>query len=367
MAELPDFDDLFTAIEREILIRPTAFNPEIVRTDGSDVNIAVAFAAAGCEDVSRYAQVAIGETFAAFAAQISDEALDRCAYDRYQQRRQQARSALATVEFTRSDTAGFTIPAGTKVTAEDGTVFSTLTDVPFPLNILGPLSVVCRADVTGPAGNVAADTITVVSGLEDDTVAVTNPVSAAGGRDAETNPSFLARMYRFWLTARRGTKAAIEAGCLEVVEQVNVVEYLDSNGQPAGRVQCIIADADGQANQALADEVLLTLEEYRGLGVPVTVFAGTPQYIRVIASGLAFNAGVNTTTVLQDARQRVVARINTTAPNATLLRSAILAALESTPGLIVPEGALTFPAGDLVPVSGGVIRTLTELVLLNGT
>lgn len=365
MAELPDFDDLFTAIEREILIRPTAFNPEIVRTDGSDVNIAVAFAAAGCEEVSRYAQVSIGETFAAFAAQISDEALDRWAYDRYQQRRQQARSALGTVEFTRTDMDGFTIPAGTKVTAEDGTVFTTLTDVPFPQNILGPLSVVVRADTTGPSGNVAADTITVVSGLEDDTVSVTNPVSAAGGRDAETNPSFLARMYRFWLTARRGTKAAIEAGCLEVVEQATVIEYLDSNGIAAGRVQCIIADADGQANQALADEVVLVLEEYRGLGVPVTVFAGTPEYIRVRATGLQFQAGVNTTTVLQDARQRVTAKVNIIAPNATLLRASILGALESTPGLIVPEGSLVFPAGDLVPSSGGVIRTRIDYIELN--
>lgn len=366
MAEMPDFDDLFTAIEREILIRPTAFNPEIVRTDGSDVNIAVAFAAAGCEEVSRFAQVSIGETFAAFAAQVSDEALDRWAYDRYQQRRQQARSALATVEFRRTDVDGFTIPANTKVTAEDGTVFSTLTDVPFPENVLGPLSVVCRADTTGPGGNVGADTITVVSGLEDSTVTVTNPVAAAGGREAETNPSFLARMYRFWLTARRGTKAAIEAGCLEVVAQANVIEYLDSNGSPAGRVQAIIADIEGQANQALADEVVLVLEEYRGLGVPVSVFAGTPEYVRVRAEGLAFKAGVNTTTVLQDARARVVAKINFTPPNSTLRYAAIVSALESTPGLIVPNGAVTYPAGDLVPSSGGVIRTKTEFILLNG-
>lgn len=367
MAEVPDFDDLFTAIEREILIRPTSFNPEIVRTDGSDVNIAVAFAAGGCEEVSRFAQVAIGETFASFAAQISDEALDRWAYDRYQQRRFQARSALVTVEFSRTDTDGFTIPAGTKVTAIDGTIFSTLTDVPFPDNIRGPLSVVARADVTGPSGNVGSDTVNIVTGLEDDTVTVTNPISAAGGRDAETNPEFLARLYRFWLTARRGTKAAIEAGCLNVVQQVNVIEYLDSNGYPAGRVQCIISDASGQANQALADEVLLMLEEYRGLGVPVTVFAGTPEYVRVIAINLAFQAGVNTTTVLQDARLRVVAKINSTQPNATLRRSAIIAALESTPGLIVPNGAVTYPAGDLVPSSGAVIRTRTDFVSLNGT
>lgn len=367
MAEMPDFDDLFTAIEREILVRPTSFNPEIVRTDGSDVNIAVAFAAGGCEEVSRYAQVSIGETFAAFAAQISDEALDRWAYDRYQRRRRQARSALVTVEFTRTDTDGFTIPAGTKVTAEDGTVFSTLTDVPFPENILGPLSVVARADVTGPSGNVGAGTVTVVTGLEDDTVSVTNPVSAAGGRDAETNPEFLARLYRFWLTARRGTKAAIEAGCLEVVQQANVIEYLDSDGRPSGRVQCIIADTDGQANQALADEVLLVLEEYRGLGVPVTVFAGTPEFVRVRATGLAFQAGVNTTEVLQDARQRVVAKINSTPPNGTLRQASIVSALESTPGLIVPNGALEFPAGDLVPSAGTVIRTRADYVSLNGT
>jgi uncharacterized phage protein gp47/JayE len=365
MATLPDFDDLFTAIEREILMRPTAFNPEIVRTDGSDVNIAVAFAAAGCEEASRYGQVAIGETFFGIAAQISDESLDRVAYDRYQERRKQSRAALVTLEFSRTGNDGFTIPARTIVTATDGTTFSTLTDVPFPENDHGPYSVVARAEQTGTRGNVDHDTITTVSGLEDASTTVTNPGPASGGREAETNPQFLARLYRFWLTARRGTRAAIEAGCLEVVEQANVIEHLDSNGSPAGRVQAIIADADGQANQALADEVLLVLEEYRGLGVPVTVYSGTPEYVRVQATGLAFQAGVNTTAVLSDARLRVVARINATLPNQTLRRATILAGLESTPGLIVPDGALIVPAGDLVPSSGGVIRSRIDFILLN--
>lgn len=366
MAIPPSFADLFDAAEREILIRPTAFNPAIVRTDGSDVNVAVAFAATCGEEVSRYAQSEIGETYAAIAAKISDAALDRWAYDRYQQRRFQARSALATLVFTRTGNNGFTIPAGTKVSTGDGQVFSTLTDVPFGVSQFGPLSVVARADQTGLAGNVDADTLTNVSGLEDQSTAVVNPDPAAGGREAETNQQFLARLQRFFPTARRGTRAAIENGCLDIVSRATVIELLDSTGSPDGRVQAIIADDDGQANEALANEVLLNLEEYRGLGVPVVVFSGTPELIRVQASNLAFTAGVNTTEVLADARLRAVARINALAPGETLRLSVLYAALDSTPGLIVPQNAIEFPAGDLVPEPGRVIRSAVHLIRLNG-
>lgn len=370
MADVPSFADLFDAAEREILIRPTSFNPAIIRTDGSDVNIAIAASAAMAEEVARFAQASNNETFLATAEAEGGEVLQRWAYDRYDLTKQDAQASVATLELRRTNsTPGVTVEKDSVFGTAGGQTYRIINAVPFANGITGPLSVRAVAEQTGPTGNVAAGTITqVISKLDDDTITVTNPEPAAGGSEEETDAEFGARSRDFFVTARRGTGEAIEAGSLETpgVQQVTVIENIDPSTALANfRVQAIIADRDGQANSALAGNVRLNLQTFRALGVPVTVTAGTPEFVDITIQGVQFRSGVNTTDVIEQARNAIVAAVNGLSPSETLEIALIFTALKSVDGLIVPASAIVVPAGDLVPATGGVLRTTQDRVLIN--
>lgn len=371
MADVPSYADLFDAAEREILIRPTSFNPEIVRVDGSDVNIAIAASAGMAQEVARFAQAAFNETHLSTAIAAGGEVLDRWAYDRYGITRQESQAAVVTLEFRRSAAViGFTIESGSVVASTNGQNFETINDVPFSIGEGGPLIVRAVAQQTGTAGNVAVSTITqIVSKLDDSTVTVDNPTTAAGGSPEETDDEFGARIRDFHVNARRGTIEAIRTGATstEGVSEATVIESIDpATAEPNFRVQVVIADPAGQSNAALAQRVIENLVTFRGLGVPVNVVAGTPQFVTITIEGLLFDSTANTSDVLDEARNAILGAVNGLAPNVTLRVAVIIAALQTVEKLIVPSGAVKVPAGDLVPVSGGVIRTKKDLVSLNG-
>ena len=368
MADVPTQNDLFDAGRTEVVLSPTRFDRVIVDTQGSDVNVVMNVAAAMGEEVSRFAQTALNELT---LANSFGEALDRWVYDRYQLRRKDAASAVATLTLTRTDPgAGFTIPAFSRFGTADGQVFETQNAVSFQNGQLGPLSVLAIADQTGTDGNVPAGSIDqVLASLPDDTVAVTNAEPAAGGREVESDDALRDRARQFFVTARRGTREAIEFGALEVqrVDQATASEFFDEGtGLPAYRVQLIVSDPAGQANIALSSEVERELDEYRALGVPVLVVPATPQYVEITVSGLQFESGANTTEVLENATNALLALVNGLEPGATLYFADIQRVLAAVVQLIVPEGAVEVPAGDLVPSTGTVIRTTADRISLNG-
>ena len=319
------------------------------------------------EEVVRYLQVTLNELSLASA---KDEALDRWVYDRYQITRKEASNAVATLSLSRAGTEGFTIPAGSQFGTETGVVFITQNDVAFASGVLGPLTVVATADRTGVEGNVDSGSITqVITTPTDDTLECTNVEPAAGGQDKESDDALRDRAREFFVTARRGTRSAIEFGALQVarVAQATAIEtFEETTGLPGYRVQLNVSDPNGQANQALAEEVENELDEYRALGVPVLVIPAVPQYVEISASGLQFESGANTTQVLENAANAILAQVNGTEPGATLRRADLLRVLSDTSQLIVPDGALVEPAGDLVPSTGTVIRTTRDRISLTG-
>lgn len=368
MADVPTQDDLFLAGRREALLSPTRFEKAIIDTEGSDVHVVLRSSAAMGEEVARYIQTVLNDLSLATAR---GEALDRWVFDRYQLRRREATAAVVTLRLERSDvTSGFTVPAGSKFGTTTGEVFVTQVDVPFPAGEAGPLFVVAAAERTGRSGNVVAGSITqVVTPQEDPTLTVTNDESASGGTERETDDELRARAREFFVTARRGTLRAIEFGGTSTpgVAQATAVEVFQAEtGLPGYRVTLHVADAEGQANGALADAVERNLDEFRALGVPVLVTPAVPQYVNIEATGLQFEAGANTQDVLQQAANAVLALVNGLAPSATLRRSDLLATLANIPQLIVPDGALVEPSGDLVPSTGTVLRTTRDRIVLKG-
>lgn len=367
MADVPTHRDLFLAGRREALIKPTRFDKALIDQEGSDVNIVFQVSAAMGEEVVRYALRAINGLALSTAR---GEALRRFVYDRYQLLPYEAHAAVVLLQVGRSDSStGVAIPEGSAFGTDDGVAFRTVSDVVFPQGSLGPYMVVASAERTGPGGNVAAGTITrVLSALPDTTVTVTNPEPAAGGTDAETDDELRARGREFFTTARRGTHAAVEYGGTSTpgVAQATAVEVLSDQGIPVYRGQLYIADRAGQANTPLAQAVLRNLDEYRGLGVPVQVVPAVPQYVDIVATGLQFTAGANTAQVLDQAARALLAAVNGLAPGVTLRRATLLGELSRVDQLVVPDGALVTPAGDLVPMTGTAIRTTRDRITLSG-
>jgi len=368
MADAPTQRDLFLVGRNNALLSPTRFDRAIIDTDGSDVNTVLNSSAAMGEEVVRYLQVSLNELALATSR---GEALDRWVYDRYQLTRKEATNAVVTLSLQRSDgTIGFTIPEGSRFGTEDGVVFAIVNDVAFGAGVLGPLTVLATAERTGPEGNVSEGTITqVLTAQADSSLAVTNLQVAAGGNERETDDELRARARDFFVTPRRGTREAIEFGATEVgrVDQASAEEvFQESTGLPGYRVLLNISDPDGQSNAALGDEVARSLDEYRALGVPVSVVPAVPQFVNIAASGLQFTSGANTTQVLQNAANAVLALVNGLAPGATLRYADILRVLSNTEQLIVPNGAVSTPAGDLVPLTGTVIRTTRDRISLTG-
>lgn len=369
MADVPTQRDLFLVGRAEAILSPTRFDRAIIDTEGSDVNTIVNIAAAMGQECVRYLQVTLNELGLATA---TGEALDRWVYDRYQITRKEATNAVVTLTLSRSsDTLpGFTISEGSQFGTETGINFVTTNDVSFPAGVVGPLSVNAIAERTGTEGNVESGSVTqVITVLDDDTVVVTNSEPASGGNERETDDELRDRAREFFVTARRGTREAIEFGALQVarVAQSNATEtFEETTGLPGYRVLLNVSDTNGQANTALASEVEESLDEYRALGVPVLVVPAVPQLVNVIANGLAFEAGANTTDVLQNATNAILAFVNGLSPGDTLRRADIFRVLSDTDQLIVPDGALTEPSGDLVPSTGTVIRTTQDRITLSG-
>lgn len=359
--------DLFLAGRREAVLGPTRFDRAIIDTDGSDVNVVLNASAVMGEEVMRFC---VNRQNALSISTARGEDLDRRVHDLYQLLRQQASSAVATLRFDKSSDQGLTILAGSRFGTDSGVTFRTLVDVAFPTNGHGPYYAVATCERAGTEGSVGIGLITrILTPLGDQTITVTNPEAAAGGGVAWSDDEFRAIARDFFITARRGTREAIEFGALQAegVSEATATEDLDATtGSPNGRVQLYIADQVGQANTALSDLVLEQLAEYRGAGVPVSVIPSVPQYINLVATGLQFEAGANTGQVLNTAALALLATVNALAPGETLRRADLLGVLSRIEFLIVPDGALTEPLGDVVPSVGSVLRTTRDRIILNG-
>lgn len=362
MPDLPTRVQLFSIARAHILQRNQRLDPEQVNILGSDVNIV-----AGSSSVIAAQVVAqLGYRTAALTLDgcETDEDLDRYAYDRYQELRKGASAALGSVRIFRASVIGGagTVPAGTRVGAVTGVEYITTTSSSFGVGDLTSRADV-RASDAGKGSQVGAGEIVRFSQpglLFDRTLQVINDDPTAGGEDAEDNETFKNRLRDFWRTARRGILAAIEAGAREVpgVVSAMAVEVLSSGGQPARLVQLYIADSSGVASDALARAVFVALDDYRAAGIQVIVSTSIPLIVD-ISLRLTFRANVDTAALTDNVRGAVAFFVNSLPVNGTLYRAELNSVLQRyvEDGLIVDDGTIVTPVGDLIPTVGQTIRT----------
>jgi hypothetical protein len=351
--------DLQKIGEDVVLQRAKRIDPAQVSIAGSDVNIIV-----GLSSQMAYALMLqmLDRTNSLLLDGCEDEQLDRWAWDRYQLTRKGAATALGTVRFYRAaGGSSGTIPIGTKLQTLTGIEYFTTTTASFGVTTL-EMTAVVRAAQAGKSSQVGANSIRKIvdsTALFDRTIQVNNDLATAHGEDTEEDEIFRARIRDFWSTVRRGVLSAIEYGARAVpgIESATATEVTDA-GAPARLVQLYIADSSGIASEAMAEQVRIALLDYRACGIQVLVYTSMPQIVTVQLR-LAFQAGVDTAGLTETIRNAIVEYINTTPVNATLYRSALQSVLQRyvEDGLIVDEGTIVEPAGDLVPESGLTLRT----------
>lgn len=368
MATLPTRADLFDIGASEIfgrsLNRPPGqrLSADEVFTEGSDINIVNAGAAAMGDEALGFL---CGRIAALFLDSAEDEDLDRLVQDRFSPtiRRKEATPAVVTLQYTRVNGAlpNISEGIGKKLRTENGTEFELQQVMSMAAGSTGPVSVVAQATGAGTAGNVAIDTITqFVDAPSDVNLVVTNPDVAAGGADIETDASLRERARDFFRTARRGTLAAIEFGALTVqgIAQATAIEVLDpTTNLPTGVIQLSIADANGQANEVLADSVERALLEFRVAGIIVDVLPSTPVFVTIKIQP-NFASGFSTSVGIDDVKGRFVNLGDLQAPGQPLLLSALYEQIRLVPGAIVTLDWIQEPTGDLAGIPGRSFRIL---------
>lgn len=359
---------MFSKGRAYVVQRAKKIDPGQVDVAGSDVNIFVGSSSVIAYQVLR--QLCY-RTAALTLDGAEDEDLDRLIYDRYQEFRKGASSAKGRCQFRRPTFAAGagTVGAGSRVRTGDGIEYILVTDASFGATDLSSAADV-RAVEAGKDTQVGKNRINQFSeaaSVFDGTITVNNDLETAGGENAETNDQVRNRVRKFWRTARRGVLSAIEFGALQVpgVVSAQAYEVLSPDGTAARLVNLYIADSSGVSNEQLANDVRDSLLEYRAGGIQVLIATSLPLLVGIQLK-LTFRANVDTRTLSTNIQSGVVAFVNSLPVNGPLYKGQLFSVLQryAEDGVIVNEGSILAPTGDLIPGVGQTIRTTLANVVL---
>lgn len=372
MADFPSRLDLYAIGRDYVLQKATKIDPGQVDVLGSDVNIFVGSNSVVADTIIKQLAYSIARLFLDGA---EGDDLDRLVFDRYGLTRKGASASLGSVNLTRATTAAGagTIGVGTLLTTLTGVQYITTTAANFSITDLGVNPIISANVRATQAGKLAQVGTHAINGFAksgtvfDHTLQVDNPLSTAGGEDAEDDDTFRARVRNFWNTARRGVLAAIEFGALTVpgVVSANAVEVITTGALPARIVNLYIADSSGLASQQLGALVVSALGDYRAAGITVVLNTSLPQIVPVVLA-LTFQAGIDTVTLGTTIVAAVVQFINSLPVNGALYLVDLYSVLRRfvSDGLIQNSSIITAPTGDVQPGIGQTLRTTLASVVL---
>jgi uncharacterized phage protein gp47/JayE len=279
-------------------------------------------------------------------------------------------NAVGNVTFTRptSSAGAGTIPAGTRIATQpspvDGSfsIFTTDRDAVFSGVDLGPHTVPATCTKIGVAGNVAAGTATRnldIGSLWDQTLLVTNAQQFAGGAEQESDDVLRDRVRGFFLTQARGTIDALTFGAKTVAGVKRATVLPD---YATGIVTVYVSDADGNGNAAMALAVQNELQlHWADAGDVINVIAAT-IVIEAIDVSLTVKTGVDISSLLDRVRQAIIARVARLAPQETLYRDMISAAVRDVDREAILSAVVNAPGANVTPGVGQIIRTNSSSV-----
>ena len=358
--------DIFLAMRARLLATSSKFAPETIDTEGQDVNLFLNLVAGAGEELSLESSTYDLGHYLGTVATSGDEAVERLVSDLTgaQVQRFGANSAVVDLRIDRVNTFAISLAASHPVNTQDGVTFRTLTEVSWSTDDNDSKFVKAICESTGPLGNVDAGTITQISVEGDDTLSVTNPTVASGGRTLETPTELLSRARDWYLNAPRGTVSAIEYGAKNTPgvvtatgKELTYVALPYDNAMPFYRVRLSIGDINGQAGSALTAETRIILREWRGAGVPVILNGSLVVEVKGAWVGLAAK-NIYVLAALQAVLSaKMISFAGTLAPDIPIERADLFAIAKSIEGFAgVPKDTLVVPSDDVIPPPGYTTR-----------
>ncbi|ALS27203.1 baseplate J-like protein [Paenibacillus sp. 32O-W] len=191
--------------------------------------------------------------------------------------------ATGTIQLT--GTPDHTEPGGFRVETPAGVVFETIEDIVLDGNGVGSGEI--RALEPGTIGNVAANTITVISNPNANIMSVTNPQPTSGGQNKETDQEF---RERFVLSVSGGGAATIDSirsallrtpGVRAAVVIENNTMSTDAAGRPPKSFEAyVLGGAPAEIGQTILDTKAAGIESYGTESVVINDISGNPHTIR---------------------------------------------------------------------------------------
>ncbi|KZN96171.1 hypothetical protein AZI98_08900 [Aeribacillus pallidus] len=196
--------------------------------------------------------------------------------------RLQEAHAQGTIEIR--GTPGFVVEEGTLFETSSGVLFELTENVTLDENGVGTGLIVCTEP--GTKGNVAVNSITIVSNPNENITSVTNPEPTEGGRARETDAEFLERYQQTLSGLGSSTTDSIRSELLKLngVRAAVVIENTQSTPDEAGRppksVSTYILGGDpDEIAQVIFSKKAAGIEAYGTEQVEVFDMAGFPHTI----------------------------------------------------------------------------------------
>lgn len=282
-------------------------------------------------------------------------------------------AAIGRVTFSRfTPNAPALIPVGALVRTADGSQSFSITAEPLntswnqalngfslPAGVAA-LSVPVVAMVAGSAGNVQADTITLLATAVPGVDTVVNPDPLQGGLDAELDAAFRARFQNFIQSRSRATPLAVGYAVSSIQQGLNytIQENVDNSGEPLmGNFVVTVDDGSGYPNPGLLSTIQGAVEAVRPIGSTFSVQPPTVITSNVTLT-IATSAGIMKSSLVQPVSDAISAYINTLPIGAALpITRVAQLAYDATAGISnVSQVALNGSNADIVPPVTGVVK-----------
>jgi uncharacterized phage protein gp47/JayE len=249
---------------------------------------------------------------------------------------------------------GFTLPSGT------ASLNCTVQDV-----TTGPTG----ALTVGTAGNVQANTITLLASAIPGVDTVTNAAPFTNGIDQETDAALQARFSNYIQTRTRATLPAIQSVVAGVQQglNINIQENVNTSGATQmGNFVVTVDDGSGNPPSSLLTSVSLAIAAYRPIGTTWAV-QGPVDTTATIALTIATNPAANKPNLLAPVQAAILAYVDALGIGVTMPYSRIAAIAYAVDPSIVDVTAVTLNGGtaDLVPAATGVIKAKTTTVTVS--
>ena len=287
--------------------------------------------------------------------------------------------AVGSVTFSRyAATASSLVPAGALVRTGDGSltfvvnkdITNSVWNVQLNGYIFGPgvasLSVPIVAQMPGSAGNVLANTISLIATAIPGVDLVTNAAATQNGLDAESDAAFRLGFQNYLQSRSRATISAIGYAISSIQQGLDFIieENVDPRGVSwVGSFIVTVDDGSGYPPSSLLSAVYMSVDAVRPIGSVFSVQPPSVVWANVTLT-LSVTAGATHATVVSIVASAVTVYINCLTIGELLPLTRLAQVAYDASGAVINVTQLQVNGGttDLVSGSSGIIKAGTVAV-----